>query len=270
MTASITIVYNAVATDAAAAERDVLVQVEAVGDALARLGYGVATLPCTLDLEAFREALLERRPAVAFNLVEALGGHDRLAPLAAAVLDALGIPFTGSPPEALWLSSHKLLSKRHLRRAGLPTPDWLDPGASVGAAAEVYIVKAVAEHASRGLDDECLVPGGDLAGLMRHVAAQGRRLGVPCFAEAYVEGREFNLGLLEDGDGSVEVLPPAEIEFAAFPAGRPRVVGEAAKWDEDSFAYRNTPRHFDFPPADRPLLRRLESLARHCRAELGG
>ena len=85
--------------------------------------------------------------------------------------------------------------------------------------------------------------------------------GKPFFAERFIEGREFNLSLLGD---TPEVLPPAEIDFSAFPADKPRIVGFGAKWTEASFEFQNTPRRFDFPPADAPLIRWLTDLAIEC------
>jgi D-alanine-D-alanine ligase len=72
-----------------------------------------------------------------------------------------------------------------------------------------------------------------------------------------------------DGPRGPEVLPPAEIDFSAFPAGKPRIVGFDAKWDADSFAYTNTPRQFDFSASDRGLLERLSDLARKCWTSFG-
>ena len=42
------------------------------------------------------------------------------------------------------------------------------------------------------------------------MASRQRQLGMACFAEAFIEGREFNLSLLA-GDGGPHVLAPAEI-----------------------------------------------------------
>ena len=89
------------------------------------------------------------------------------------------------------------------------------------------------------------------------------RLGQPCFAEQFIEGREFNLSLLGDASGP-QVLPPAEIDFSAFPPGKPRVVGQRAKWHESSFEFSHTPPRFDFPPTDEPLLDHLRNLAGQC------
>jgi D-alanine-D-alanine ligase len=56
-------------------------------------------------------------------------------------------------------------------------------------------------------------------------------------------------------------LPVAEIRFDAFPADKPRIVGYAAKWDLESFEYRNTPRSFTVEPE---LAERLRRIALDC------
>ena len=61
-----------------------------------------------------------------------------------------------------------------------------------------------------------------------------------------------------------EVLLPAEIDFSAFPAGKPRIVGYSAKWCDDRFEYHHTPRRFDYEAADGPLLDELRRLSARC------
>jgi D-alanine-D-alanine ligase len=119
----------------------------------------------------------------------------------------------------------------------------------------------VAEDASIGLDDAAVGEVVDPARLPALVAERAAGLGGEAFAEAYVEGRELNLSLLEK-DAGVEVLPSAEIVFEGYPPGKPRIVGYAAKWHEGSFEYRHTPRRFDFPAEDAALLAELEGLSR--------
>ena len=82
-------------------------------------------------------------------------------------------------------------------------------------------------------------------------------LGGACLAEAFIDGREFNLSLLA-GENGPEVLPPAEIRFDAYPPGKVRVVGYRSKWEEGSFEFTNTPRSFEFPATDAPLLAQTE------------
>ena len=62
---------------------------------------------------------------VVFNLVESLDGADSLQYVPTALLDALGIRYTGAPTEAIFQTTHKLLAKQLLHLAGLPTPAWI-------------------------------------------------------------------------------------------------------------------------------------------------
>src|SRR5512147_2003165 len=121
----IVILHGAVPPTAPPDEQDVLVQVEQVAEALQSLGYPVATLPLTLDLADARRQLEALRPRLVFNLVESVAGSGRLSLLGPALLEELALPYTGACYTALFLTSHKLVTKQQLRAAGLPTPDWL-------------------------------------------------------------------------------------------------------------------------------------------------
>jgi D-alanine-D-alanine ligase len=192
--------------------------------------------------------------------------------LVTGLLDAMGLPYTGSPTESIVLSTHKPLAKELLFRAGISTPAWFGDRRRSHADNSTdspfqpgtpYVLKAISQHASIGLDDHCVVATDDRVDLERLLAEQAARLGCPCFAEEYIEGREFNLSLLDSVDGP-EVLPPAEIDFTAFPADKPRIVGYRAKWEEESFEYRHTPRSFDIPASDQMLLDSLRAAACDC------
>ncbi len=128
---------------------------------------------------------------------------------------------------------------------------------------ERWIVKSIWEDASLGLGDDAVFEGDDAATAPRLDSPAAGDPGAPWFAEAYVEGREFNLALLAGREG-VEVLPPAEMLFEDYPDDKPRIVGYAAKWRTDSFEYSHTVRTFDLPPTDAPLVAQLTRLARDC------
>ncbi|MBK6900942.1 MAG: D-alanine--D-alanine ligase [bacterium] len=265
----ILILHNAVAADAAPDERDVLDQVAAVAASLARLGHEPAALGCDLDLPDLGNRLADARPDLVFNLVESLGGEGRLIHVAPALLDALGVRYAGCPSEALFTTSHKILAKQLLAGAGLPTPAWYElrrgrlSSAGGGATAPARcLVKSVWEDASLGMDDDAVVAA-DPETLRAALAARAGRPGAPWFAEAFVDGREFNLSVLDGPDGP-QVLPPAELTFVDYPPDKPRIVGYAAKWDEGSFEYSHTVRTFDLAPADAPLLARLREQALAC------
>lgn len=270
------ILHQAVGRDAAEDEKDVLVQAASVGQSLRRLGHAVEVVPATLDLERVRRDLAAARPDCVFFLVESLGGTDSLAHLAAFLLDSMKIPYTGAPAAALVLSNNKLRAKRWMAAAGLPTPPWHEASAralpvlgerDVGRPRfpGTFIIKPVEEHASQGVTDEAVAAAGgeeELGQLVRRRSALVER---PCFAEQFIDGREFNLAVL-GSPGGPRVLPPAEIDFAAFPPGKPRIVGYQAKWSSGSFEYDNTPRLFIQPDAgeDASLAQRLVELAQRC------
>lgn len=281
---TVAVVYNDTVGDAAADARDVLVQVECVADALERLGHQWVKVPATLDLATVEQRLRECRPDVAFNLVESLGGSDRLAHLATSLLDALELPYSGEQTAATFFSNNKLMAKERLKSAGLPTPAWLadtpfnaaQPWETLGGVARAaapaadglafpgrFIIKRVHDHSSAGIDDDAVVEAADLAELQGIVRRHSEKCGRTCFAEQFIAGREFNVSLLA-GPSGVDVLPCAEIDFSAFPPEKPHIVGYPAKWDPASFEFGATPRKFEFSAGDQMLLGRLRLLARQC------
>jgi D-alanine-D-alanine ligase len=274
----IAVLHQAVTEQDTVEDQDVLVQVECVSQALRQLGHEPAAVPCTLNLEAMLDRLRTMKPDLVFNLVESLGGADSLVYLPYAVLDAVGIPYTGNRTESHFLTANKVLAKKMLRSAGLPTPEWIEDGGLTqplppapttswcppmgeGRIAK-WIVKGVWDQASRDLDEEAIVVRTE-EGVLSRVRERARRTGRESFAEKFIAGREFNVALLASPNGP-EVLPPAEIDFSAFPPEKPRIVGHRAKWDENSFEYTNTPRTFDFPAADNALLEEIRRLTKKC------
>lgn len=233
------------------------------------LGWQTRRIPCTLDLDAVKQSLLQEKPDVVFNLVESLGRTDRMMPAATLLLESMGVPFTGSGSLAILTSTNKLTAKQCLLSHQIPTPAWFVDhhsgwqGLVCSAEPEVAIVKATAEHASLGITDDSVVRGANAQQLTRRILLQSELFRTRHFAEQFVDGREFNLSVLASSAGPV-VLPPAEIDFVDFPADKPRIVGHDAKWNDASMESIHTPRRFDFPSSDRPLLDELSALARRC------
>jgi D-alanine-D-alanine ligase len=243
------------ATDSRPDEIDTTVAAEAVAAALLRLGYATEVIGLDGDLAGL-EDLPARRPLLVFNLVDAVKGDGRLAPLVPARLDALGLAYTGAGTGA-WLETlSKIGTKLKLAHAALPTPAWSEDGTGLEPHARV-IVKPVWEHGSLGLDDASVMRG---AAAGQAIAQRNLRWNTEHFAEEFIEGREFNLALLEMPSG-VEVLPIAEIVFEGFAPGVPKIVGYDAKWTPDSQAYTCTPRRFGLDRDEPKLAAELARLA---------
>ncbi|MFZ0131369.1 MAG: D-alanine--D-alanine ligase [Desulfobacterales bacterium] len=272
----VAVVHNDVTRDSAPDAIDVLAQAAAVEKALAALGHEALTFPCSLDLAGARDRLNQMRPEIVFNLVESLDEHGCLAHLFPALLEAMALHYTGSPAVTLQLTTHKIMAKELLLASGLRTPAWrgpfpaeplsLLPAAAVRSAntpGDRWIVKSVWEHASFGMEEDALVSDLTEKEIERVLRDRAPHLGGSCFAEGYVDGREFNLAVLA-GETGPRVLPPAEIVFDGYDDHKPRIVGYRAKWEPDSFEYHHTPRRFDFPSADEGLLDRLKVDALAC------
>lgn len=276
------ILHDRIQTPGAIDEEDVLLQAEGVARALRELGHTSKTGEFGLDLASARDLLRREKPDIIFNLVESIEGQGRLIHLAPTLYESLGIPFTGAGAEAMFLTSCKTSSKKILHQTGIPTPPWvtreeLSTGKYETApprgfdSARPFLFKSDWEHGSIGVNDHSLVfpepasskQPGYLRGLMEE---RRKTIRGGCFAEQFIDGREFNLALLDTGTPGAppQVLPPGEIIFEDYPDGKPRIVDYRAKWEEDSFEYNHTPRHFEFHQADAPLLRELTRLAIAC------
>lgn len=261
----IVILHDAITASSSVDEADVLTQAETVAAALHELGHTTSRVAFSLNMEAVRSALESRAPDLVFNLVESVGGHGRLIHLAPALLDAMGLAFAGCPTDAIYATSNKLMAKRMMDSAHLATPKWLsDRDHTSFPHHGKYILKSVWEHASRGIDDDSIVDVGDTQDLIELLTKHKDRLAGEGFAERYIDGREFNLAFIADGEGGVRALPPAEIEFVGYEPGKPRIVGYSAKWAEGSFEYENTPRRYDFGTGDSLLVNEMVEMGLAC------
>ena len=86
--------------------------------ALQRLGHEVIAIDVGSELVA---ELLEAEPDAAFIALHGRDGEDGTVQ---GLLEAIGIPYTGSGPAACMRCTDKVLAKHLMREAGIPTPDF--------------------------------------------------------------------------------------------------------------------------------------------------
>jgi len=261
----IAILHSDISADSTEDELDCLKQAEAISEALRLLDYEPILLPFILDLNQTIKKLKALKPYAVFNIVETLASRGNLIHLATALLDYLQIPYTGCHTEAMFLTSNKLLAKKIMHQAGITTPPWTSQeglGSST-VSADIYIVKSSWEHASVGMDEDSLIRYTNQENLMEEMNRRKEKLGGSCYAEAYIDGREFNVALISDDTG-VKVLPIAEMLFQDYAPDKPKLVDYKAKWVADSFEYNNTIRNFDFNENDDNLISALRETALRC------
>lgn len=261
----IIILHTDVAPDASEDELDTLLQAQAVAEAIISLGHEPVLLPFTMDLPATISQLRRFNPRVVFNLVETIGGKGSMSYFSTALLDFLQLPYTGCRTEALFVTSNKPLTKKILHAEGIATPPWItSDGRSTGiSSGSAFLIKPAGEDASVGLDDDSVVTTTNLETMKAALRNRQVKIGCDCFAEAYIEGREFNVALLADRK-SVRILPPAEMLFLNYPPEKLKILDYRAKWVEDSFEYDNTRRTLDIEPQDVKLVGRLRDIALMC------
>jgi D-alanine-D-alanine ligase len=89
-----------------------------VQEALQRLGHDVAPIDAGAELVP---ELIAAEPDVAFIALHGRDGEDGTVQ---GLLETLGIPYTGSGPVACLRATDKVLAKRLMVDAGIPTPDF--------------------------------------------------------------------------------------------------------------------------------------------------
>jgi len=147
-----------------------------------------------------------------FNLTTAMGNTERQIHLP-AVLDLLGVPFTGSGATANALCINKTLTKLIMKAYGISTPEFFSvrPGDIVdNLPFSPAIVKPVKEGGAKGIWEDSVVVSVDE--MQKAVSRIHERFGQPALVERFIEGREFTVGIV-----GIEVLPIMEIDFSSLP-----------------------------------------------------
>ena len=210
-------------------EDPVLPQIES---ALRTLGHEPTRVGVDSEVEPVIAALRAAEPALVFNLAESFGGKSALESNVAALLNLIGLRYTGSSPAALLMAGDKSLTKKVLSFHSILTPQFatLYRGAldHVGDLGFPLIVKPPQEDASLGITSKSVVR--DIRELLGTMDSLQREFQSPVLVEEFVEGREFYVGVL--GNASPLALPVIELDFSAFPPDRPKVASWEAKWGD--------------------------------------
>jgi D-alanine-D-alanine ligase len=205
-----------------------------VEEALRRLGHEVLPIDVDIDLVS---RLSAAAPEAAFVALHGRGGEDGTVQ---ELLEALGIPYTGSRVSACIRASDKVLAKHAMRDAGIPTPDFFAfsetafKGLGVAQAVPAItarlsfplVVKPASQGSALGIkfaSSPANVPGALLAAF-----SYDRKV----LLERYVDGRELAISILEQ-NGEPGALPiieavPEQEDFYDFESryeiGRTRFV----------------------------------------------
>lgn len=195
-------------------EFDSPVTIEAISAELRGLGHEVTLLG---DGRELLERLLADPPDLVFNFAEGQGvGRAREARVP-AVLEMLGIPYTGSDPLTLAATLDKDCAKRLVASHGIMVPrDVLihpedDPREIINRhpVPVPAIIKPAWEGSSKGIRDKCLVT--EAGELLSAVATLQRDYQQPILVEEFIQGDEITVGILGNASpiilGVMRVVP---------------------------------------------------------------
>jgi len=199
---------------------------------LLELGHDLLKLGVCDDSGVIREALLEWKPNITFNLLEEFHGVAVYDQHVASYLELMKQPYTGCNPRGLMLAHDKVLCKQLLHYHRIPTPQFTvyALGSKVQPPRRMsypLFVKSATEDASLGVSKDSIV--NSFEELAERVQLLYEEVKTDALVEEYIEGREFYVGVM--GNQRIQVLPIWELLITKLPEGEPNIATADVKWD---------------------------------------
>ena len=203
--------------------------IEAIESSISSLGYEVVQLEAD---ENFIERIKISKPDFVFNLAEGINGECRESHVP-AILEMLGIPYSGSGVLSQALTLIKSKKKEILDFYEIPTPSFqLFKSGEQNLHQSLnfpLIVKPNAEGSSIGINAKSVVMNKeDLRKQVNYVLMEYHQYAL---VEEFCPGREFTLALLGNPP---RIMPVVEITFDHLPEDVPKIDGYEAKWLYDT------------------------------------
>ncbi len=218
---------------------------DVVGDQVARAlvegGHEATITTVRPDLRRLVDDLEQAAPELVFNLCESFGPVLYGAVGVVAVLDLLGLRYTGGGPGEFYLQQDKAITKKLLAFDNIRYPDFgvfsQDSEMETGGNLRMPLfVKPLRQDASIGIEANALVS--NIRDMMKRILAIHDKINDAALVEEYVDGRELYVGVL--GNAQPIALPPIEVDFTGLPEGAPRIMTGKAKWNKRSAEYKGT------------------------------
>jgi len=155
-----------------------------------------------------------------------------------AVLETLGIPYTGAGPQCMAFCYDKSLVRGVAREMGIPVPNALfikpeDTTFDLDLTFPV-IVKPNLGDSSFGITRRSVAYS--VEELLNAVAEIREKFGYekPVLVEEFLVGADLTMAIIGNPPESYQVLPIVEEDYSNLPEGLPHICGYEAKWMPDS------------------------------------
>jgi D-alanine-D-alanine ligase len=177
-------------------------------------------------------------PQFVFNLCDEGFNNDPFMELhVPALLEMLGVPFTGSGPACLGLCFNKAMVRAIAAGLDIPVPaeTYFDPAdqAATIPCAFPALVKPNCGDSSIGITQEAVVES--TQELMEYLQKLHDQLpGRPVLLQEFLSGPEYSVGIIGNPGLALRVLPVLEVDYSALDPGLPAILGYESKWVPDS------------------------------------
>jgi D-alanine-D-alanine ligase len=155
-----------------------------------------------------------------------------------AILEMIGIPYTGAGPQCLGICYDKSLTRGVAQEMGIPVPEaaFIKPEDNILEITFPFpvIVKPNFGDSSFGITQKSVC--GNVEQLVDAITTIRERFGYekPILVEEFLTGKDISVGIIGNPPDSYRVLPVIEEDYSALPPELPRVCGYEAKWLPDS------------------------------------
>jgi len=204
------------------------------------------------DVEGYRFTFLDNHDTLIQDLVKLVGKVDLVLNLCdegfindprkelhvPALLETLGLPYTGSGPQCLAFCYDKSLVRGAAKEMQIPVPDALfitpeDLRFELPFDFPV-IVKPDLGDSSFGITARSVASNAEQ--LLDAIEQVREQFGYekPLLVEEFLPGKDLSVGIIGNPPGSYTVLPITEEDYSSVPPELPRICGYEAKWCPDS------------------------------------
>ena len=212
-------------------------------DTVRRLKDALAELPnykfryldnhATLDRD-----LADLRTDLVFNLCDEGFNNDPFKELhVPAMLDALGLPYTGGAPAALAACYDKGLTRAVAMTLDVPVPleTYVRPGDQGATLPSVFpaLLKPNTGDSSQGITMDAVVRNEKaLLDYLDRLRVEFPKRSV--LVQEYLTGAEYSVGMIGNPDQGLRALPILEVDFSRLDPSLPKILGYESKWEPDS------------------------------------
>ena len=212
-------------------------------DTIRRLKDALSELPQYKFRYLDNHATLDRdlanlRTDLIFNLCDEGFNNDPFKELhVPAMLDALGLPYTGGAPAALAACYDKGLVRAVAMTLDVPVPleTYVRPGDQGATLPGVFpaLLKPNTGDSSEGITKDAVVKNEkSLLDYLEKLRAQFPKRSV--LVQEFLTGAEYSVSLIGNPDQGLRALPILEVDYSKLDPKLPKILGYESKWEPDS------------------------------------